>query len=141
MLQQQNQGYIQALKNGFQTASCAIIITMDGDGEHNPEDIPRLTSPILEEKADLVLGSRHHIPRFSERILSSLAGLAVDVRDTGTGYRAMRRELALRLELEGRCICGTSVLEAASLGARIIEVPLNTEPQIESRSIAWHHFL
>jgi hypothetical protein len=43
------------------------------------------------------------------------------------------------LELEGRCICGISVLEPAALGARIAEVPIELEEVDKPRRIAWFH--
>jgi hypothetical protein len=61
------------------------------------------------------------------------------VRDSGTGFRALRRELALKLELKGRCICGVSVLEPAALGARIVEVPIELTRVDKPRRIAWFH--
>ena len=113
---------------------------MDADGEHRPEDIPRLAAPILSGEADLVLGGRSHIARISERFLNRLTRLRVKgVSDTGTGLRAMRRDLALQLRLEGRCICGVSVLEAAALGARITEVPIQLTGIEKSRRVAWYH--
>ena len=97
---------------------------MDADGEHNPGEIPLLTRPILNGKADLVLGKRKKIARISERLISFVTRLKTRVADSGTGFRAMKKELTLKLNLRGRCICGISVLEAHYLGARITEVPI-----------------
>jgi glycosyltransferase involved in cell wall biosynthesis len=138
-IRQQNAGYIAAIKRGFREALGDIVVTMDGDGEHHPEDIPRLVKPILAGEADLVLGARPHIARPSERFLNWLTNLKADVRDSGTGFRALRRDLARRLELEGRCICGISVLEPAALGARIAEVPIELTRIDKPRRIAWYH--
>ena len=49
----------------------------------------------------------------------------MQVTDSGTGFRALKRDLALQLNLKARCICGVFVLEATSLGARIAEVPIS----------------
>jgi hypothetical protein len=51
----------------------------------------------------------------------------VKVTDSGTGFRALKKDLALQLNLKARCICRVFVLEAISLDARIAEVqsPLN----------------
>ncbi len=68
-----------------------------------------------------------------------LAKRRVSVDDTGTGFRAYRRELALCLNMEGHCICGVSVLEAAAVGARIAEVPIRLELVDKRRRIAWWH--
>jgi len=53
-----NKGYTEALRTGFKHARGDIFVTMDADGEHDPNDIPKLVKPILEDKADLVLGVR-----------------------------------------------------------------------------------
>jgi glycosyltransferase involved in cell wall biosynthesis len=139
VVRQQNAGYIAAIKRGFQEAQGDILVTMDADGEHRAEDIPRLVAPIVAGEADLVLGVRSHIARPSERFLNCLTNLKVKVSDSGTGFRALRRKLALKLKLEGRCICGISVLEPAALGARITEVPIELEEIDKPRRIAWFH--
>ena len=141
VVRQANAGYITAVKQGFRQARGAIVATMDADGEHRAEDIPHLVAPILEGKADLVLGRRPQIVRLSERFLNWLTSFQVKVSDSGTGFRALRRDLALRLELKGRCICGISVLEAAALGARIAEVPVKLARVEKPRKIAWFHLL
>jgi len=140
VINEHRKGYIGAIKTGFQTSSHEIIVTLDADGEHDPGDIPRLVEPILMGKADLVLGRRQEIPRISERFINSLTNLKVKVADSGTGFRALKKELASRLGLKGRCTCGILVLEANHHGARIIEVPLTLCHMREKRSIAWSHF-
>ena len=135
-----NFGQQSATTAGLDHATGDAVVTMDADGEHRAQDIPRLVRPILSGEADLVLGARTHISRPSERFLTWLTRLRVrEVTDTGTGFRALRRELALRLELHGRCICGISVLEPAALGARIVEVPIQLGTVAKPRRIAWYH--
>lgn len=139
VVRQQNAGYIAAIKRGFREARGEVVVTMDADGEHRAGDIPRLVAPILADEADLVLGARREIARPSERFLNWLTNFRMKVSDSGTGFRALRRSLALRLELDGRCICGISVLEPAALGARIAEVPIELETIDKPRRIAWYH--
>lgn len=139
VIRQDHAGYIAAVKRGFQAARGQIVATMDGDGEHRAEDIPRLVEPIVRNEADLVLGARRHIARPSERFLNWLTRLRVKVSDSGTGFRALRRDLAVRLKLEGRCICGVSVLEPAALGARIAEVRVELRSVDKPRRVAWFH--
>ncbi len=142
VIRQDHGGYISAIKRGFREARGEIVVTMDADGEHRPDDIPRLVAPILAGKADLVLGARAHISRISERFLNWLTRLRVkEVHDTGTGFRALRRNLALQLQLHGRCICGISVLEPVALGARVVEVPIELSRTDKPRRIAWFHLL
>jgi len=133
-------GYIGAIKTGFERANHEIIVTLDADGEHDPSDIPRLVEPILMRKADLVLGKRENISRISERFINSLTNFKVKVVDSGTGFRALKRELASKLNLKGKCTCGILVLEANRHGARIVEVPITLNHTLEKRNIAWSHF-
>lgn len=132
-------GYIGAIKTGFKEAQSEIVVTLDADGEHDPGEIPKLIEPILRGEADLVLGQREEIARPSEKLLNWLTNLRVKVRDSGTGFRALKRALALQLELKGRCTCGVFVLEAAALGARITEVPISINPIDKERKPAWYH--
>lgn len=134
-----NCGYIAALKRGFRESTADIVVTFDADGEHRPADIDRLVDPILADRLDLVLGARETIPRPSERLLNRLARLRVDVTDSGTGLRALRRPLAGELSLDTVCTCGTLVLEAAAKGARIGEIPVETREIQKPRGIAWGH--
>ena len=134
-------GYIESIKKGFRNATTDIIITIDADCEHNPEQIPDLLTPFSTDNADLVLGKRGKIPRISERLLNRLTNLRVKVEDSGTGFRAIRKELALKLDLKGKCTCGIFALESASYGARITEVPIEINLIDKKRYIAWHHIL
>ena len=122
----------EKIKTGFRNAHADIVVTLDADGEHNPGEIPLLITPLLSGKADLVLGKRKSIPRISERLISFLTRLKTGMSDSGTGFRALKKELALKLSLNGRCICGISVLEAYQLGARITEVPITLD-SVEKR--------
>jgi glycosyltransferase involved in cell wall biosynthesis len=139
VIRQENSGYIKSIKHGFKQASGDIVVTLDADGEHNPADIPRLIQPLLEDRADVVLGKRDHIARPSESVLSLLTGLRIPVHDTGTGFRALTKQLAQRLSIPGKCICGTSVLEYYRLGARVAEVPISLRIADKPRKIAWEH--
>lgn len=134
-----NKGYLEALKTGFNVVQEDIVVTIDADGENDPKFIPRLVQPILEGESDLVLGKREHVPRISERFLDLITGLVIDVSDTGTGFRAIGSNLAKKLKLKGRCPCGTCVLEARELGARIKEVPVKSRRVNKPRKIAWEH--
>jgi glycosyltransferase involved in cell wall biosynthesis len=132
-------GYLQAMKSGFAHATGDIVVTLDADGEHNPHEIPKIIRPLVNGQADLVLGKRPRIARLSERLINRLARCKVPVSDTGTGFRAMTRELALKLTFPGKCICGTSLLEACGLGARVTEVPISLQVIKKPRKIAWGH--
>jgi glycosyltransferase involved in cell wall biosynthesis len=56
-----NRGYGEAIKSCFEAAkanNADVLVILDGDGQHNPDEIPRLLGPILNKEADLVIGSR-----------------------------------------------------------------------------------
>src|SRR5690606_5215665 len=122
-----NQGYIAAIKRGFAEAQGEIVVVVDADGEFPVTAIPDLVAPILAGEADMVQGHRDIVPRPSERVLTWLAGLRGPVGDSGTGFRALRTDLARRLELRGLCICGIFALEVLSLGGVIAEIPIQLQ--------------
>lgn len=97
-------GIDAALKKGAD-----IIVNTDGDGQYKGEDIPRLIQPIIEGKADIVIGNRDienvkqfswikkRLQRLGSAIVRQLAGSKV--ADATTGFRAYNREAALRLNI------------------------------------------
>lgn len=137
----QNKGYLAALRTGFRSVREDIVVTIDADGENNPKDIPKLVALIKERRADLVLGRRKHVPRASERFLDFLTSFAVDVSDTGTGFRALKIDLAKKLKLEGKCPCGTFILEVAKLGGKIQEIPVRVRKIDKPKKVAWKHLI
>ena len=137
----ENRGYIEALRTGFKAATGDIIVTLDADGQHPPEEIPRIIKPILENKADLVLGVREKIS-FSEKVITLLTNLKVRTSDASTGYRAIRRGIARKMKIQGKCTCGTFILEAARLGARIAEVKVRVRRRKTGRTrVKKKHFV
>ena len=134
-----NQGYLAALRRGIAEARADIIVTVDADGEMPVELIPRLVEPIRNGLADMVQGHRNRIVRPSERLLTWLAALKGPVGDSGTGFRAIRADLARRLQLNGACICGTLTLEVLALGGRVKEIDIELRQIGKPRRIAWFH--
>ncbi len=127
---EKNLGVTKAVQRGLNAAQGDIIVTMDADGQHDPSDIPRLIEPIIDGEGDVVLGVRDEIPDRSERVINALANLGVECSDTGTGFRAIRANVAERMKLHGTCLCGTFVLEAHKRGARIVEVPIKAKTRM-----------
>ena len=126
---EKNLGVTKATQNGFEATQGDIIVTMDADGQHDPSDIPKLTKPLAEGKAEVALGVRSEIPHRSERIINALTNLSVKCSDAGTGFRAVKADLAKKMKLHGTCLCGTFVLEAHKRGARIAEIPVQAKPR------------
>ncbi len=136
-----NLGYVDSIKKGFKAAKGDIIVTLDADGEHDPSFIPDLVAPIKDGKADLIFGRRKKIPRPSERFLSWMARAKVEIKDTGIGFRALRTDLAKKLDLKGYCTCGLFALEVKSKGAKISEVSTPVREIEKPKRIAWIHIL
>jgi len=134
-----NQGYIYSIKKGFKKASNEIIVTFDADGELPAEKIPELVRPIMAGTADMVQGQRKKIVRPSEKWLTWLASLKGSVGDSGTGFRAIKKEMAVKLKLDANCICGIFSLEVLALGGRIVEIPIQLNTIDKPRRIAWYH--
>src|SRR4029077_952303 len=95
-------GYQYALENDFDLA-----VQVDGDGQHDPSEIPRLLEPILDDRADMVVGTRFaegggyrgtRMRRIGIHLFAAIVSLMVRARvtDTTSGFRAVNRK-AIRL--------------------------------------------
>ncbi|WP_304544093.1 glycosyltransferase family 2 protein [Sulfurimonas microaerophilic] len=137
-----NKGYLHSIKAGIAFARNDIVVTMDGDGEHRPEDVTKLIQPILDNKCDIVFGKRPEIARESEIFLLWLARMLTGskVKDSGTGFRAIKTEYAKKLQFYGGCTCGTLLQECDYLNMRICEVDVELPKISKPRKIAWDHF-
>ncbi len=123
-------GYEIALRLGAQ-----IVVSLDADGQHMPEEIPILVKPIVVGEADYVNGSRllgaferdslirHVGVHFFSRIVTILMGQRVT--DVSSGYRAATATLLRKLVLKQDQFWTSEVLiEALRHRARIVEVPV-----------------
>lgn len=138
--QPHNMGVLKTIRRGMHEARGDIIVTLDADGQHDPTEIPQLIQPILDDKADLVMGARPSFPYWSEWFLTWLTSLRVPVKDAATGFRAIKQGIAVKMEVYGECTCGTFVLEAARLGARVASVPISIREREGARRIQTRHF-
>lgn len=138
---EKNMGYGAALQSLFKRArelGADILVTLDGDGQHNPSDIPVLIKPILEKKADIVIGSRFlhgeeakGIPLYRQVGIKAITRLVVaasncGVSDAQNGFRAYGRRALERLKFYERGM-GVSVeilLKAKEQYLRVVEVPV-----------------
>jgi glycosyltransferase involved in cell wall biosynthesis len=135
-----NFGQTAGLKAGFDFARGEIIISMDGDLQHDPEEIPRFLEKI-EEGFDLVSGWRHArrdhwlMRQFPSRVanwmMAKLSG--IDLHDFGTTFKAYRREIIQEIQLYGELHRFIPAL-ASSTGARIAEVPIANLDRKSGRS-------
>ncbi len=132
-----NRGQGDALRTGFDLAlqqGADIVVTMDADGQHRPEDIEQLVKPVVEGEADYVMGSRflgvyedrggiRHIGIIVFTKLINVLG-GVKITDCTNGFRAIRGNELVKLELkEDRFNAPELIMEAAKKGLRIREIP------------------
>jgi glycosyltransferase involved in cell wall biosynthesis len=135
-----NFGQTAALSAGFHEAKGSIIIAMDGDLQHAPEDIPALLAKI-EEGYDIASGWRkdrvdnaitRKIPsRIANWLMARASGL--DLRDFGTTFKAYRAEVLKDVHLYGELHRFIPAL-ASFYGARVAEVPIRNTPRAAGES-------
>jgi glycosyltransferase involved in cell wall biosynthesis len=136
-----NTGQTAALTCGLHNARGDVVVAIDGDGENDPADIPRLLAR-LEEGYDLVSGWRRERWKDSPltRRLPSMAANALISRMTGTALhdygctlKAYRGDLARGLQLYGEMHRFVPAI-AAQLGARVSEIEVGFRPRRSGRS-------
>lgn len=109
---EKNKGKGAALRTGFSEASGNICIVQDADMEYDPQEYPLVIGPILENKADVVFGSRfqggrpHRVVYFWHRmgnaLLTTLSNMLTDLNlsDMETCYKAFRREVIQSIKIK-----------------------------------------
>ncbi len=128
---------IQDLFNEAQKLGADIIISLDGDGQHDPNEIPELIEPIINGNADLVVGSRflggdnNHIPRLRRIGIDAITRLTrvasgIKLGDAQSGFRAYSIDALGVLELSENGMGSSTeiLLKAAKADLRIVEVPV-----------------
>lgn len=131
VLFRRNYGQTAAMFAGIQNAPGDLIVTIDGDLQNDPRDIPMMLDK-LEEGFDLVHGWRKNRQdhMVSRKIPSKIANWLISrttrfpIHDLGCTLKAIRREIAVELELHGEMHRFIPVL-AHQLGARCVEVVTN----------------
>jgi glycosyltransferase involved in cell wall biosynthesis len=136
-----NRGKGFALKRGFQQCvkyNPDIVVTIDADGQHNPEEIPKLIKPIKDGIADMVIGSRFNTTSLREVPLVRGVGLSVigllnqsltriRVKDTQSGFRAYNKTILNTIsdyESVGYGAEMEQLAQAEQNGLNIMEVPV-----------------
>ncbi|MBD3228448.1 MAG: glycosyltransferase, partial [Candidatus Lokiarchaeota archaeon] len=127
--------YRDSLEVATEQLNAEIIVNIDADGQYEPNEIPRLIQPILDHKADIVLGSRFegHIEqmkwskkagnRLATRIVSRAAGQKFS--DCQTGFRALSREAAFRMNVFSNfTYTQESLVNAIHHNMKVVEIPV-----------------
>lgn len=134
---EKNMGKAKALKTGFTNINEPdAVVTLDGDLQHLPEEIPNLLKAI-EDGADLCIGSRFlsdskcmpFLNRASNRIAAKMMSILCGqkITDPQSGFRAIRGNVLDKLELPASryAVEHIMILEAAKKGFKINEIPIS----------------
>ncbi len=143
-----NKGYGGAIKSCFEAAkanAADVLVILDGDGQHRPDEIPRVLGPIVRGEADLVVGSRFPsltqqtqetpqapMPRYRALGIKVITGLwnfgsSGKVSDTQSGFRAYGNGLleSIRLSDNGMGVSIETLEKARRRRAVVKEVPIS----------------
>ena len=134
-----NMGLGVTFRDGLEEAlrmGADVILNTDADGQYLGQDMPRLIKPILDDKADIVIGDRQidkldHMPprkKLGNKIASWVTRRAtgLPIKDAQTGFRAFSREAALRMNLvnAGYTYTQETLIEAANKGLKVEQIPI-----------------
>ncbi len=135
-----SRGYGESIKSCFEEArknDADILVILDSDGQHKPDEIPRIVASVVSGEANLVIGSRFlsgpsNMPRYRRLgvgIITWLfnAGSKVKITDAQSGFRAYGKEVLNTFPLteKGMGISVEIIIKARSKGLTIKEVPIS----------------
>ena len=137
---EKNLGYGAAIRSIFLKAKELdgdILVTFDADGQHRIEDIEQVTKPIIDQEADLVIGSRFldesekEVPRYRKvgiKVITKITNASIkkQLTDSQSGFRAYSKKVLVELNPSelGMGISTEILIKASSKNFRITEVPI-----------------
>mgnify|MGYP001190809929 CR=1 FL=1 len=134
-----NKGYGAAINSIFQKAkeiNSEILVTFDADGQHRVEDIEKVVTPIKENIADLVIGSRflekeNNVPNYRKigiKVITKVTNASIkkDLTDSQSGFRAYSKKVLEEISPSeiGMGISTEILIKASNKNLRITEVPI-----------------
>ena len=145
-----NRGYGEAVKSCFEAAKvngADILVTLDGDGQHNPDEIPKVVDLIINDGADIVIGSRFlgkqtNMPRYRRlgiKLITFLFNLGskVKVQDAQSGFRAYSKQALNTISATeaGMSVSVETLIKARAYGLEIREVATSCQYHPSSSSM------
>lgn len=132
--------FMEGIKNSLKLGA-DVIVNTDADNQYNSEDIPKLTRPVIEGRADIVIGSRpiEQIKHFSplKKLLQKLGSHTVrmvsntNVADAPSGFRAFSKEAAMRLNVFSKYTYTLeTIIQAGEKNMSIISVPVRVNEDL-----------
>lgn len=133
-----NRGLGATLKTGIEVClekNADIMVTFDADGQHNPDDILPVCQPVIDGKADVVIGTRDFndmpsVKRISNQLMNLITCLfyGARVKDSQSGLRAFNKKAAVALDIESReyGISSEIIREINQKELHMDEVPIET---------------
>lgn len=118
-----------------------LVVTLDGDGQHNPREIPRLVKEYQKNNADLIIGSRFMsdsiskmpgLKNFGNRVMNAITFLfsGKKVTDSQSGFRLFGKRIIKNIDkfitTSGYEFCSETIMNTRRLGMTISEVPITT---------------
>ncbi|MBN1217200.1 MAG: glycosyltransferase family 2 protein [Candidatus Lokiarchaeota archaeon] len=143
-----NQGYGKAILTGFKYSRGDIIVTLDSDGQHNPEEISRIIRPIKFKKADIIIGSRYlgksnyKVPlyvRTGEMVISYILWIFFGnkINNNQSGFRAFNKksiECIKATKDTGMGFTTEILFRSSQENLRIYEIPITVNPRMHGVS-------
>lgn len=149
-----NTGYGAAIRNLFQAAreqNADIMVTLDSDGQHNPDHIPQVIEPLRTQNVDIVIGSRflskedkEKIPRYRSFGIKTITKLTQSasysaLTDSQSGFRAYSKKAISEINLfeDGMAVSTEILLRAREKNLSAMEVPITIN--YENRDTSTHN--